>query len=214
MGFVAEQLKKPSGFYGPKITRHMAGANFELFEFTLKCMAPKSGDRILEIGFGNGDHFERILSANPGIQLTALDHSQYLIEEAKENHRELIEKYGIQIKAGSSDQIPLPDHSVDKVFCNNVIYFWKDPGAHLNEISRILAPGGTFYSGYRTATSMKRLPFTNTGFILYEKEAWEEVLRKANFTAVTSESFMENRKINKETSIELESVCTIARPGL
>ncbi|TVR79946.1 MAG: class I SAM-dependent methyltransferase [Saprospirales bacterium] len=211
MEFVADQLRKPSGFFGPKITRHMAGANLKLFEFTLKCMRPEPGDRILEIGFGNGDHFERIMNQAPGIKLIALDHSKYLIDQVKDKHRSLINQHGIEIITGTSERIPLPDNSVDKVFCNNVIYFWENPDEHLQEIKRVLKPGGTFCSGYRTATSMKRLPFTGTGFILYEKESWEKILRQAHFSVDSTESFLEYRKIGKENSIELESVCTIAR---
>ncbi len=68
------------------------------------------------------------------------------------------------LQLGSSDKLPFADNSFDKVFCINVVYFWDEPQKHLQEISRVLKPGGKFYATIRTKESMELMPFTKYGF--------------------------------------------------
>lgn len=44
----------------------------------------------------------------------------------------------------SADQLPLPDHSVDEVICSLVLCTVSDPDAVLQEVVRVLRPGGRF----------------------------------------------------------------------
>jgi len=51
-------------------------------------------------------------------------------------------KYGLETRAGSAEQVPLPDNSVDVVVSFETIEHVRNPGRFLDECVRVLAPGG------------------------------------------------------------------------
>jgi len=48
---------------------------------------------------------------------------------------------------GVAEELPLPDDSVDLVVSRGSIFFWKDPAKGLQEVYRVLRPGGKAYIG-------------------------------------------------------------------
>ena len=48
---------------------------------------------------------------------------------------------------GVAEEMPLPDNSVDLVASRGAIFFWADPVKGLQEVYRVLRPGGTAYIG-------------------------------------------------------------------
>jgi ubiquinone/menaquinone biosynthesis C-methylase UbiE len=46
---------------------------------------------------------------------------------------------------GDAQQIPFPDQSFDLVLSTLSLHHWRDPGAVLDEINRVLQPGGAFF---------------------------------------------------------------------
>ena len=116
----------------------------------------------------------------------------------------------LNIKLCNSDNTGFENDSFDKVFCNNVIYFWKNPFRHLKEIYRVLKPGGKFYSGLRTRESSLNLPFTKYGFVLYELEDWKSILRKNGFSIINAKRISESLIKEDGQSIRVESICCVA----
>jgi 2-polyprenyl-6-hydroxyphenyl methylase / 3-demethylubiquinone-9 3-methyltransferase len=51
--------------------------------------------------------------------------------------------FGVRACQGSLLKLPLPSHSFDLVFCWGVIHHTSDPRRALDELARVLAPGGT-----------------------------------------------------------------------
>ena len=208
--FVAQQLRKPSGKFAGKIGQKMDVVNEPLFNLTLETMDPAEDDHILEIGFGTGRYIHRLFSANKGIRVAGVDYSKKMMEMAKQHNRGAIAAGKLDIKQGSSKALPFPEATFDKVFCNMVIYFWEDPDPHLQEIHRVLKPGGSFFTGMRRRKSMLAFPFVDYGFELYTTREWQEILRENGFT------FLENQ-FSRDPSIEvdgndvhLESCCIAA----
>jgi SAM-dependent methyltransferase len=48
---------------------------------------------------------------------------------------------------GSAEQMPFPDNSADLVVSRGSIFFWEDPVKGLQEVYRVLRPGGRAYIG-------------------------------------------------------------------
>jgi SAM-dependent methyltransferase len=102
------------------------------------CVAPVGRDigslRVLDLGAGTGKL--TALLAELGAEVTAVEPDPAMREELA---RQLSSARAL---AGSAEQIPLPDASVDAVLCGQSMH-WFDLSRALPEISRVLVPGGT-----------------------------------------------------------------------
>jgi ubiquinone/menaquinone biosynthesis C-methylase UbiE len=98
--------------------------------------------RILDVGTGPGDLLLKIIRMRPEMQLNGLDISPAMVAIAREN----IEKSGfsssIDISEGEAGNLPFPAETFDSVVSTGSLHHWKEPVAGLNEIYRVLKPGG------------------------------------------------------------------------
>lgn len=98
--------------------------------------------RILDIGTGPGRLLEKLHRASPGLQLTGLDISPAMVIKARENMKKAGLSDFIQISAGDAANLPFADDSFDAVISTGAVHHWKDPASGLNEVYRVLKPGG------------------------------------------------------------------------
>lgn len=175
---MARQLRKPGGAAGIKTGKMMNKANAFLYDFTLSTMQPANNESILEIGFGNGKFFDPVFAKADNLHISGLDYSSTMIHAAKENNKATIDAGRLVLKQGSSNKIPFADNSFDKIFCINVIYFWDEPAQHVQEIKRVLKPGGQFFASVRTKESMALMPFTQYGFTICTEESWNKLMQE------------------------------------
>lgn len=208
--FIAQQLRKPSGEFAFKIAEKMNTGNKPLYDLTFKALQLNEGDRLLEIGFGNGIHFKELLSFKKDLQLYGIDYSADMVKLATALNQKYIDSGEIVVTEGSSDQLPYEDQSFDIVFCNMVIYFWENPENHLDEIYRVLKPGGKFYTGMRTKESMLKFLFTKFGFNLYTIDEWTSILIKKNFRVSNTMRSPDPEFDDFDKPIQLESVSIAA----
>ena len=151
---LARQLRKPEGPAGIEVARRMNTANEFLYDFTLDEMHVGNHQSILEIGFGNGKFFYKQFNRAEELRITGLDFSEDMIREAKSINQDYLEQGKLVLVKGQSDKMPFQNASFDIIFCINVAYFWNEPQDHLEEIHRVLKPGGRFYTTIRTPESL------------------------------------------------------------
>lgn len=178
---IAKQLRRPSGRLATYVGEQMNIGNQDLYNFTLQHIDIQNGERILEIGYGNGKFYSDIFEKSPNADISGIDYSQAMYKEAVANNKQLIQEGKLDLHYNSSDVIPYEDNIFDKVFCNNVVYFWQNPAKDLSEILRVLKPNGKFFAGIRTKETMLKLPFTQYGFTMYAPQEFEEVLKQNHF---------------------------------
>jgi len=208
--FIAEQLRKPSGNFAGNIGSKMNIVNEPLFDLTLDTMQPGPGENLLETGSGTGKYIDRILTASDDLRVCAVDHSGEMIRMTRQNNRDEIDTGQLEVELAQSDDLPFPDASFDKVFCNMVVYFWDDPQPHLSEVKRVLTEDGTFYTGLRTRESMFAFPFVEHGFTLYTIDAWKGILYEQGFGNIEV-CFRRDPAMDIDgNQISLESCCIAA----
>jgi SAM-dependent methyltransferase len=93
-----------------------------------------TGKRVLDVACGEG-YGAAALQRAGAAQVIGVDVSDAACTHASE-------KYGIDARVGSAEQIPLPDSSVDVVVSFETIEHVPAPGRFLDECARVLAPGG------------------------------------------------------------------------
>ena len=97
------------------------------------------GGRVLELAPGPG--FCAIEVAQSGrYQVTGLDISETFVLMAKENAREA--GVAVDFRHGNASEMPFADASFDFVVCSAAFKNFSDPVGALDEIHRVLAPGG------------------------------------------------------------------------
>jgi SAM-dependent methyltransferase len=108
----------------------------------LRSMLPASGSAI-EIGAGSGRLLIRAGLERP-YQLVALDHATYSMRAVRENARRA--GRDVRLVIGDARGLPFPDAHFDVVLSGGLLEHFRDPGAVVAEMARVLRPGGLFYA--------------------------------------------------------------------
>jgi ubiquinone/menaquinone biosynthesis C-methylase UbiE len=98
----------------------------------------------LEVGPGPGYLGLEWLKKTEGTKLKALEISPDMITIAERNAKE----YGLQNRAtyvkGDAREMPFDDNTFDAAFTNGSLHEWSQPKQVLNEVHRVLKPGGRY----------------------------------------------------------------------
>lgn len=97
--------------------------------------------RILEVGCGAGGMAKAVKFYRPDLEVLGIDISQKAIEEAKQKPEK------VNFLKGNAYQLPFKDKSFDAVLIFDLLEHLENPLKSLNEIYRVLKPGGIF-SGF------------------------------------------------------------------
>ncbi|ASZ14579.1 class I SAM-dependent methyltransferase [Chitinophaga pendula] len=205
---LASQLRQPSGEDGLKLAENMNLGNRLINERTIAFLQPAAHQHILEIGFANGHFIPQVLSLAPGIRYCGIDISDVMVAEAGKRNEAAITAGNVQLHLTGADQIPYADNTFDRIFGINVLYFWDQPHKELQEILRVLKPGGQLILGIRSRNSMASLPFTSHGFTLYNTDEAVALLEQNNFNITEYHFIKEPEKLAPDgvTKVQLDSI--------
>ncbi len=105
----------------------------------IELLAPRKGERILDVGCGTGHLAHQISLA--GAEVIGLDHSPAMIEQARSHYPQL----EFILADAASFQFAEP---FDAVFSNAALHWVKPPDQAVNCIARALKPGGRFVAEF------------------------------------------------------------------
>ncbi len=123
----------PRGFHSPRRLREM--------------LEPRTGERILELGPGIGVHALPVAaSLAPSGTLDVLDIQQPMLDHLA-RRAATAGVVNIVPKTGDGQTLPYPSASFDGAYLIDVLGEMRDPRAVLQELRRILRPGGRLVIG-------------------------------------------------------------------
>jgi len=99
----------------------------------------------LEIGPGPGYLGLEWLKKTEGTRLKGVEISPEMIKIALTNAREYGFENRVEYVQSDARNIPYEDNHFDGVFTNGSLHEWAQPVSILNEIHRVLKPGGRFF---------------------------------------------------------------------
>ncbi|TFI56780.1 class I SAM-dependent methyltransferase [Sphingomonas parva] len=159
--FLAAQFARPTGVLGrlwiapwlDRISRNMNA-------LALAELAPATGERIVEIGFGGGALLRDILSRTDAA-VFGVDVSAVAVARAERRFRR---EARLHLSQASVERLPLPDALVDAAVSVNSLYFWPDLAAAFAELARVIRPGGRLVLAFEPPEELRKWPGHVHGF--------------------------------------------------
>ena len=97
--------------------------------------------RLLDIGTGPGHLLREIHKLNPNIELYGLDISHSMLRQASKNLVDI----KVDLQCSNIRATNYKSNFFDLITCSGSFYLWDDPIESLEEIHRLLKPGGCAY---------------------------------------------------------------------
>ena len=187
------QLGNPTGPVGVAIGDYMNAINGALNAILFRKLEPHSGNRILEIGFGNGKLLSDLMNLAPNLTYDGIEISDLMVAEATAFNRALVAVGSVAFHRASSTAMPFHAGTFDRAVAVNTIYFWPEPVRDLAEIRRVLKPdGGVLGLAAMTTTSAAHLIASGEPFRTYDDAQLRSLLAEAGFARVDIEPYRED----------------------
>jgi len=109
-----------------------------MLHLTLAEVDPSHGELILDVGCGKAIDGSRLLKK--GARVVGIEPSNVMIVRAKEYLSE--NNAQVALAQGIGENLPFKPHSFDKVMCKGALDHFFSPSKTMEEIARVLKPGG------------------------------------------------------------------------
>ena len=141
------EIFHPEGIPWPGTVLYNAISKISLFQRHYELIARDissycSEGSILDVGTGPAWLLIRLHQQSPRLQVAGLDVSPSMVVKAQQNVANAGLSDTIELKEGTASQLPFAGDSFDAVVSTGSIHHWKDPTAGLNDVYRVLKPGG------------------------------------------------------------------------
>lgn len=181
---LAKQLRQPEGEHGKEVALALNETNSEMIGRTLQVLQVTEGQVVLELGPGNGAHIPAFVEQTKPNRFIGLDISTTMVAETTALLSDHTSNTEFDFVVYDGLTIPLEDSSVDKIVTVNTLYFWENPLDLLNELFRVLKPGGKLVIAYMQKEAMKDRPFVQYGFTMYDSDNVQQLVADSDFKSV------------------------------
>jgi ubiquinone/menaquinone biosynthesis C-methylase UbiE len=100
--------------------------------------------KAVDVGCGPGLLVAELARQAPELHVTGFDLSDEMLDRGERRARRKGVSERVSFRKGDARRVPLPDGSVDLVVSTLSLHHWRDPVGVLNEVVRLLRPGGAF----------------------------------------------------------------------
>jgi ubiquinone/menaquinone biosynthesis C-methylase UbiE len=139
-----QQCRKPKGFLGRFIGRLMNRGHAKVRRWGLTHISVEYPATILDIGCGGGAALRDMAFLFPKAELYGIDYSRDMVSLATRVNKHLIQKGRMKIAHGTVSSLPFSSNTFDLITAFEAYYFWPDLTHDLQEVKRVLKPGGSF----------------------------------------------------------------------
>ncbi len=128
------------------------------FPWVMEQLQLQKGQRILEIGCGNGELWIAGRDQIPqGCQITLSDLSAGMVADARSRLEEAGMEADFSYETADCQDLPFASESFDRIAANHVLFYVKNRKQALSEIRRVLKPGGLFVCSTYGQDHMKEI---------------------------------------------------------
>jgi len=139
LGAIEQYWTRRAESYSAVVRYEMAHDNEQNWMSVITGELPRGQfGRVLDVGTGPG--FFAVALARRGYRVTAVDYTQAMLDQARENAGALAP--AIDFRRMDAQRLALPDGGFDAVVTRNLTWNLEDPQAAYSEWRRVLRPGG------------------------------------------------------------------------
>jgi ubiquinone/menaquinone biosynthesis C-methylase UbiE len=202
------QLGNPRGLFGALIGKVIfTKGNAPFNQWVVEQLAITPTSQILEVGSGPGVTLQALAARAPEGHVIGIDRSGVMIRQAQQRNAAAIQAGRVDVRLGDASALPFPDRSFDIVVAIHVLYFWSDAVATLQELRRVLQPGGVVAIGFalkQHAPAATQFAFDQTGATLpTTSQDVVRLLEAAGFTQV--------RTVQQEKPTRVSGICAFGQ---
>ena len=122
----------------PLLAPLLMGGRRDDVALALEMLAIERGDAVLDVGCGPGNLTRAFARASGDGLVVGLDASRTMLEQAAREAN----PPNVRYVRGDAAALPFPDGTFDAVCCFAALYFIAQPLRAIDEMVRVLAPGG------------------------------------------------------------------------
>lgn len=171
----------PKGRMGRAMLKFMNLTHAPLTNWGLSLVDIQDGWTMLDIGCGGGATLKRLLKRSRGAKVYGIDISEESVAKAIKVNADVI---GTQVfvQQGSACMLPYKDENFDLVTAVETVYFWPNLPSCLQEVRRVLKPGGHFAIMVEVVDTDSKWTNVVEGMTAYPPEQLKQFLDDAGFT--------------------------------
>lgn len=144
---IRRQYRNPVGEDGRTVLEGMNKHHEPIWEWCISHMPDGADGSVLDIGCGGGGLISRLSERYPYAMMFGVDISQESLDMTARVNQDLVTGGGLELHLCSVDSMPFVDGSMDIVTAVETYFFWPDLDAALEEIHRVMSPGGLLFIG-------------------------------------------------------------------
>jgi SAM-dependent methyltransferase len=138
------QFRKPAGWFGRFNLRTMNRRHSKLTDWGLAQVSIGTRATILDVGCGGGRTVQKLAALAPEGRVYGVDYSDASVALSRKTNKRGIQEGRVDIRQASASRLPFSDHMFDLVTAVETHFYWPDLLADVQEVLRVLKPGGTF----------------------------------------------------------------------
>ena len=174
----------PQGRMGRAMLKFMNWCHAPLTNWGLILLEIQDGWTILDIGCGGGATLQRLLKRSKNGTVYGIDISEESVAKACAVNADMLNKQ-VFIRQGSAEKLPYKNESFDLVTAVETVYFWPNLPNCLQEVRRVLKPGGHFVIMVEVADEDSKWTSLVEGMRAYSPEQLKAMLDDAGFIQTT-----------------------------
>jgi ubiquinone/menaquinone biosynthesis C-methylase UbiE len=134
--------RKPAGRFGRLLIRAMNISHYRLADWGLNHLSIGKQDTILDVGCGGGGTINKLARIAPNGKIYGIDLSNESVVVSRMTNKRFVQMGHVEILQSSVSGLPFLDSMFDLVTAVNTHNYWPDLVTDMQEVLRVLKPGG------------------------------------------------------------------------